>query len=48
MSSGMKIAITGTVSLLIQVGWAIRGVRRIILQQFLHGLLDPLLTLFEI
>jgi TM2 domain-containing membrane protein YozV len=48
MSSGMKSAITGTVSLLTQFGRAIRGVRRIILQQLLQGLLDLLLTFLEV
>ena len=50
MSSSMKIAITGEVSLVIQFELAIgaRGVRRIILQQLLHEVLDLLLTSFEI
>ena len=50
MSSSMKIAITGEVSLVIQFALAIGawGVRRIILQQLLCELLDILLTSFEI
>ena len=50
MSSSMKIAITGEVSLVIQFALAIGiwGVRRIILQQLLRELLDILLTSFEI
>ena len=50
MSSSMKIAITGEVSLVIQFALAVRagGVWRIILQELLHELLDLLLTFFEI
>ena len=48
MSSGMKIAITEAVSLVIQFGLAIRGVRWIILQQPLHGLLDLRLISVEV
>ena len=50
MSSSMKIAITGEVSLVIQFALTIGawGVRRIILQQLLRELLDILLTSFEI
>ena len=50
MSGGMKIAITGEVSLVIPLALAIGawGVRRIILQQLLRKLLDIFLTAFEI
>ena len=50
MSSSMKIAITGEVSLVIQFALAIGawGVRRIVLQELLHEVLNPLLASFEI
>ena len=50
MSSSMKIAITGEVPLVIQFALAIGawGVRRIILQELLHEVLDLLLTSFEV
>ena len=50
MSSSMKIAIAGGVSIIIRFALAIGawGVRRIILQQLLRELLDILLTSFEI